>query len=70
MTAQNRAGKSDVSIPSDTLVAREPVTGRGPALVEPLRDIYSDTRESAKLQCRVTGEPTPQLTWYIKLTNL
>ena len=69
MTAQNRAGNGEVSAPSESLVVREPVTGKGPLLVEPMRDVYCDTSDSVKMKCRVTGEPTPELTWYIDMKH-
>ena len=61
--AENRAGKSDASETSQRVVIREPVSGNAPHVVEQLSDVVAKRGESATLQCRITGQPEPDITW-------
>ena len=61
--AKNKVGRSEPSPVSEPVVVREPVSGNAPRVIEQLHDVYADVHDSAKLQCRVTGEPEPEITW-------
>ena len=40
------------------------VGGDVPMVVEPLNDVYARPGDhSAKFQCRIVGQPAPEITW-------
>lgn len=46
--------------------------GNAPRVVRELEDVYVRPGESAHLECRITGEPTPDIVWtkdFQKLTH-
>ena len=61
--AENKAGRSDLSMPSSPVVLRQPVSGQAPVVQEHLNDAYAKVGESASFECRVTGEPEPDISW-------
>ncbi len=66
--AENRAGKSEPSEPSQKVVVREPVSGNAPHVIEQLAEVVAKRGESATLQCRITGEPLPEISWLVAIS--
>ena len=41
--------------------------GKGPMIAEHMHDVYARPGESARFECRITGEPQPDITWYVSV---
>lgn len=44
--------------------------GKGPEVVEPLRDLQADMGRSATFECLITGSPRPEYRWFRGMREL
>ncbi|KAK3083483.1 hypothetical protein FSP39_023775 [Pinctada imbricata] len=63
VSAENRAGVGPASLPSGVIVIREPVSGEAPSVLEGLPDISVLLGEDAYLECKISGQPEPSVSW-------
>jgi len=61
--AVNKAGKGEPSASSRPIVPREAVSGNAPVVIDPLVDVFARAGERATFECKITGEPVPNITW-------
>lgn len=61
--AENKAGRSEPSAASQSIVVRDVATGNAPRVVEALADVYVTEGKDAVLSCVVKGNPDPDCVW-------
>lgn len=64
VTAENQAGFSDPSQPSESIIPKNNVRVVKPRFIEGLRDVVAKPAENVTLFCKLTGQPKPIVKWY------
>ncbi|CAG2170584.1 unnamed protein product [Oppiella nova] len=65
VTAVNEVGNSDPSPISQNIVIRESKSGEKPVVIEELKpNVSSAPKTEVKLECKITGQPIPEVKWF------
>lgn len=64
LTAQNLAGLSPPSPSSSSVKVVDPLEATPPQIVMPLKNAFATEGKNATFQCKITGQPKPNVTWY------
>ena len=68
--AENKAGKSDPSPPSQKVMPHDLISGNAPRFTEPLRDVTSREGQRVTLKCAVKASPEADVVWKKGLVTL
>lgn len=69
VAAVNEVGRGLFSDGSRYVKVVTPQASSKPTIEEPLKDMTIGMRKELTLCCVITGNPTPEITWYVVLAN-
>ena len=61
--AENEAGCGDPSSNSSSVIVKDPDEPQAPEIIQPLKTVQCVENKNARFACKITGCPTPKVTW-------